>query len=656
MAFLTPLAFIAALLAVPIILLYMLRLRRREVFISSTFLWQQIVQDTEANTPWQRLRRNLLLFLQLLILAVMILALARPFITVPTISSGQTALLIDASASMNATDAVGDASRFAQAQRRALEIITAMSAGDSMTIIRVGSIPQVLTPYTSDQQTLRAAVDNAAPGKGGADWVAALTLATAGAVNPESFNLVIISDGGLGAAEGLPGVPEEALRYIPVGASSDNVGISAFATRAEPGQPPQLFARLTNYGDSEARVIFSLRADGELLDAREYVVAPKSDLPLVSATLPDGFRTLQGALTLPSDATTPNYLADDDLAWAINAAGGDRQVLLMTPGNRFIAQALRSLPGITSFSGDLNRGLPAQAYDVYIFDSWLPDGALPDGDLLIINPPQSTDLFTVGATTDQTGGKRVLSDDPRMQYVDFGDVNILRFTQITAGWATALASADGGALLLAGEIDGRQVAIVSFDLRDSDLPLKLAWPILMANLLNWFTPADVVTAGDADGLRVGETLEVRPPLDADTVRITLPDDQTRDLPIDRETLIFAETDQPGSYQLEVLRGGELVQSAPFAVNLFSAEESEIAPRETLTLGTTEIAEAGEEELGEQEFWPIVLLGALLLLLIEWYVYHQRVRMPTLMQPQPRIPRGTGGRGGSSRRKRATARG
>ena len=104
MSFLTPLALIGGLLAIPIILLYMLRLRRREVTVSSTFLWQQLLQDQEANTPWQRLRRNLLLLLQLIILALLVFALARPFITVPAVSTGQIAVLLDASASMNATD------------------------------------------------------------------------------------------------------------------------------------------------------------------------------------------------------------------------------------------------------------------------------------------------------------------------------------------------------------------------------------------------------------------------------------------------------------------------------------------------------------------------------------------------------------------------
>ena len=98
MSFLTPLGFLGLLLAGPIVLMYMLRLRRREVLVSSTFLWQQVLQDNEANTPWQRLRRNLLLLLQLLILALLAFALARPFVVVPAVSTGQIALLLDASA------------------------------------------------------------------------------------------------------------------------------------------------------------------------------------------------------------------------------------------------------------------------------------------------------------------------------------------------------------------------------------------------------------------------------------------------------------------------------------------------------------------------------------------------------------------------------
>src|SRR5258708_37011870 len=103
MSFLAPTALVLGALAVPIILLYMLRLRRRDVQVSSTMLLQQLLRDREANAPWQRLRRNLLLLLQLLILAALVFPLARPFITVLTITTRRTALLIDATAGMNGT-------------------------------------------------------------------------------------------------------------------------------------------------------------------------------------------------------------------------------------------------------------------------------------------------------------------------------------------------------------------------------------------------------------------------------------------------------------------------------------------------------------------------------------------------------------------------
>ena len=160
MQLLTPLALAGGLLALPILLLYMLRLRREEREVSSIMLWQQLLQDTEANTPWQRLRRNLLLLLQLLILAALVLALARPFITVPAPGSGQIVLLLDASASMNAGD-VPEGTRFRAAQAEARTVVSALGAGDRLTLIRVAQQPQLLASASEERLALQAAIDSA---------------------------------------------------------------------------------------------------------------------------------------------------------------------------------------------------------------------------------------------------------------------------------------------------------------------------------------------------------------------------------------------------------------------------------------------------------------------------------------------------------------
>ncbi|MBI5667031.1 MAG: BatA domain-containing protein [Chloroflexi bacterium] len=639
MSFLTPLALIGAALAIPIILLYMLRLRRREVVVSSTFLWQQVVQDSEANTPWQRLRRNILLFLQLLILAFLVFALARPFIVVPAVSTGQIELLVDASASMNATDMSDGSARFDEAKRQALSIVDTLGAGDTITLIRVSDVPEVVLPASDDRVALRAAINGLQPSQTEADWTAALTLATADAANAQSVSIVLISDGGLGEAAGLPAVPGE-IRYVPVGQSDSNLAITALATRALPGGAPQLFAQVTNYGGQDADVIFTLRVDGDLFTARRYMVPARSSLPLVSAALPEGFQIVQAGLTRPNDSTVPDYLAQDNTAWAVAANLGTRRALVMTPGNRFLTQVLRSLPGIEAFQGDINRPLPAEPYDLYLFDSWLPPGDLPDGDILFINPPASTPLFTVGADSTETGNISIRRDDPRLAFVDFGSVNVLKFKRIGgAAWADTLIEADGGPLLLAGEVDGRQVAILTFDLHESDLPLQITWPVLVANLLEWFTPQSAINA--PDGLRVGDSLPVRPPFEATSVRVTLPNGTARSLEVGRETLVFADTDQPGIYRVDILNGSTVIQSAPFAVNLFAPGESNIAPQPTITLSGATITPTAREEVGQREFWPLAALLALLVLLVEWVVYHRRLQVRTVFRPTLRRREVTG---------------
>lgn len=629
MAFLTPLALLAGLLAIPIILLYMLRLRRREIVISSTFLWQQILQDSEANTPWQRLRRNLLLLLQLLILAALVLALARPFVTVPAVGTGQIVLLLDASASMQATDMDGR-SRFEIAKDEALNVVSTLGATDTMTVLRVAQVPEIIAPATNDRLSLRAAINSAQASNASANWNAALTLAIGSAIDSEDFNLVIISDGGLGDPALLPDVPGE-VSYIPVGESSSNLAITALATRARAGQAPQLFTQITNYGAEDAEIVYSLTIDGDLFVSDFYTVPAQDNIALVSERLPENFNLIEAALTIPAASDIPDFLEADNRAWAVANSIADRAVLLMSPGNIFVEQMLQSLPAVEGFRGDLERGIPRQQFDLYILDRWLPE-TLPDGDLLFINPPESRDLFTVGPTIEDLTSITVLRNDPRTQFLDFDSVNILEYSQISdVGWATPLVSAGDDPLVLVGEIDGRQVAILSFDIHNTDLPLQISWPVLMANLMDWFSPQTVISTSD---LTVGDLLTVRPPLSAERVLVTQPDGTQQAVPLEGPSAIFTGTNQIGVYGLEVLQGDTVTQREVFTVNLFDPLESNIQPQSAITLGQTTISSDVRDEIGQVEIWPYVALLGLLLLLLEWYVYQRRQRIPTRFAPVP----------------------
>ena len=138
MGILLPAALGLLALAIPIIIFYMLRLRRQELPVSSSLLWRRALQDRTANAPWQRLRRNLLLLLQLLLLLLLVLSLARPFLSQQTVATGNMVVVLDASASMQAIDEQGGVSRFERARHETDALIDGLQGDERMSLVWAG--------------------------------------------------------------------------------------------------------------------------------------------------------------------------------------------------------------------------------------------------------------------------------------------------------------------------------------------------------------------------------------------------------------------------------------------------------------------------------------------------------------------------------------
>ena len=613
MSFLTPAFLLLGLLAAPIILLYMLRLRRREVTVSSTLLWQKLLRDREANAPWQKLRRNLLLILQLLILAALVLALARPFLPTPAVITGNTVVLLDGSASMQATDAAP--SRFAAAKTEAARLIGDLSAGSQMTLIQVGHTPAVLASASSDKTALRRALDAAQPENGPPDWPAALALAAGAAQGFQDGRIVIISDGGLPAD--LPPLPTAPI-YLPIGRSGENLAISALATRATAGGP-QLFASVTNEGAQDRDALLSLELDGALYDSRRVTV-PAGGSASLTWDLPEGTAVITARL---SDNEGDN-LPLDDVATAVHEGGVSNRALLITEGNLFLEQVFSVLPGVEAFKAAPGADLNPEDFDLLVLDGApLPD-PLPPTDLLLINPPVGGDLFTVGGVFSDTVAVR-LADSPLLQFVDWRDVHIRQAKAVDAPWARPLVEAAGGPLLLTGEQNGQRIALLPFDLRDSDLPLQIAFPILMANITGWLSPGRAFDA--PAGLRPGDPVTIAPAASATAVLVEKPDGRIWTADVGEDALIFPETNQLGLYRVSLRDEQGTRPAGSFAVNLFSPAESAIQPAAALQIGQVAAEAAPENNVGQLEWWPWLLLLAVLILMIEWWVQHRGPQLP-----------------------------
>jgi hypothetical protein len=627
MGFLAPAALGLVALGLPILILYMLKLRRQEQVVSSTMLWQQVLRDRHANAPWQRLKRNLLLLLQLLLLLLLVVALGRPYSETSHRAQGNVVVLLDASASMQASDV--NPSRFEAARERCRQVIDSLGPNDTMTLIAVADVPHVLSSLTNDRSVLRQTLAAAEVTQTEADWEAAFILAAASASQAHLSTVVVLSDGGL--PSDLPDLPGT-VQYAPIGITAENQAITALAVRDGP-HGPEAFVRVRNAGTQPAAPLVEMYVDGALYDARTLSL-PAGEAGSISwDDLP--LETRQVEARLADD----DVLSLDNTAWAVRAPSRQATALLATRGNTFLERALGLVPHLSPITLQVtgtvtNARVVARTTppDLYVYDGVLPDRLPTAGNLLFIAPPASNALFAVQGTVTQTQITTVRSDSPLLQYVDLDETRVARARRIERpSWAETLVAAQGGPLLLAGEVGGQRVVILAFDVHQSNLPLQIAFPILVANLGSWLAPASPIetpsVAQETAALRPGVPVLVWPQIAVEQITVRSPSGQEWRYEIESgEPIPFGETHELGVYTVAQQRKRETLE-AQFAVNLFSEIESQIGPRDEIRIGASPVQGQEGEAWGRREWWRWPALAGLVVLVVEWVVFWKRTAPP-----------------------------
>jgi Ca-activated chloride channel family protein len=617
MSLIAPLALISALVIGPIIVaMYLLKLRREERTVSSTFLWQRMVRDVEANAPWQKLRRNLLLFLQLLLLALLAFALARPFFPTAGIAGRNLIVIIDRSASMQASDVAP--SRLEAAKQQAMTLIDQLPDDGRATVIAAGGLMDVPISGSTDRRLLRQSIEAIQPDTSGtSDLSPALTLAAALSSREAESEVAIISDGNVVLPTDLQ-MPAT-VRYFPIGQQSENVAMSALSLQPSAGGQT-LFAQATNYGTASAARRLDLYLDGTLFNAYNLNLAPGGDQSVV-AEIPAQVRSVEARLV---DNTETDVLAVDDQAWAVSNVGEGTKVRVMTGGNRFLETALSLLPSIEAMTVPANTSTFTETVaqvPVTILDGVVPT-TLPPGNLFFIAPIASTEFFSITGQIDFPNPRPAPGDDPLLRNISLSEVSILKANRIVPGsWSRIVVDSDGGPLLMAGERDGRRIVVLAFAFSQSDLPLQVAFPLLVSNIMGYLAPG---SGADAAQLLPGQTLAI--PVDASIseVRAYLPDGTEQKITPQNGQALFVDTQQFGVYRIEQRQGERLVGRRHYAVNLYSANESRIAPQAELTIPQVSGLQQAvtQERVGRQEVWRWLAALALIVLVIEWLVYQR----------------------------------
>jgi Ca-activated chloride channel family protein len=620
MRFFDPIHLLWLLLLVPVIIFfYLLKLKRREMVVSSTLLWSHLVKDVQANAPFQKLKKNLLLFLQLLIACLAIFALARPAYFAKSLGGGSVVVILDGSASMQSRDADPGARtpRFDAAKARALRMVGDMRGGDRMMVLLSTSRTQRLTAFSTDRTELRRAISSAEPADTTTNLRDAILLAVSAGGQQAGNRIYVLSDGAFPDMDELDTRGSE-IEFVKFGSRSENVGIVAMDVRRtyQEGGGHQLFVAVRNYSREPKKANLEFYRDEALIDVRpvELPAANRetgfSEKAEVFGKLSENIGILRAKLDQKDD------LPADDEAFAQLSQRRDLRVLLVTPGNLYLQKALNLDPHVQLSVTTPDAYQQQDDFDVVVFENTGPKKVGPGNHLYINCGGDTAPVEIKGRVTNATilDWERV---HPAMRFVNLARLQLPEaLSTAKKPWAVQLAEHESGPAIAVGERGGVKSAFVGFPLLRSDFPLRVSFPIFFNNMVQWLAAGP---AAEGMQLRAGQTAPMQVPAGTDQATVTAPNGRKYELTPEGRTLYFADTDYKGIYQVTA-KG----LNQEFAVNLLSRDESANAPRDKIQFGRRPVAAGASNTRTAREVWRWLILLAIVVLGIEWWVYHRRI--------------------------------
>lgn len=612
-----------------VVVFYILKLRRRPIAVPFSKIWERILRDKEATSLFSQLKRLLSLLLQLALLTLMIMALGDPRTAVNLIESRNIVVLVDGSASMKTTDVAP--SRADAAKDRVKQMVRGLSGSDRMLIAQMDAAITPLSTMTSEVADLEAAVAAISATDAAADFPKALRFATdtlRGLSRPE---IIIVSDGALGDpsdAGGLVHTGDITVSYVPIGTGGQNAAISNFAVRRYPLDKSryEVMLEITNTSDQPMEVELSLLGDGTLIDLTRVRLKEKERLPRFYPNLSGASRTLEAKLALVGGQR--DALPADDHAFALLPERRRARVQVVTTGNMFLEAALL-LDEYLDVTTVPPSGYPAKGnYDVTIFDDVAPAVAQGSGGLLYLNPSGDKVPFTVekevldNDPNNRLGFDEIDTKSPLVRYLSLGEINVGRAHPLKGEKEDKVIgrSYRHGALLLQGRRPGNKFVAFGFDIRESDLPLRIAWPVLLLNIINDFVEEDT---SYISSFRTGTVWSIPAPSAAESGTLELPDGSKRVIPIKDGRAIFLGQ-HAGFYKLTTgVPGAE--ETSMFAANLSDVVESNVVAKPELLVDGRPAGAVGEFKIGvRREMWVYLLIAVIIVTAIEWATYHRRV--------------------------------
>ncbi|ANX01403.1 aerotolerance regulator [Thermoclostridium stercorarium subsp. leptospartum DSM 9219] len=600
LSFETPFGLIG-LLSVPlIILLYVLKQKREKVTVSSLALWSKVIDDMQVNTPWQKLRKNLLMFLQIVAAILIVLVLAGFSLKLNTGEALSVIIVIDNSLSMASTDI--KPTRLAAAKQDAIEYVENLPGNSRVTVVTIGGEPDVLIYASTSKNEVRKSIASISQSSGYVDAEKAGELVLFLKDQEKDARIVLFSDTFFSFGN-------EKVKFSEYKKQNDNIAVTGL-TYTKTGNGITAMSIIRNQGEKSAEITVSLYGDDEFIDSKWVTIPGNQTKTIWWNKIPDNVRTLRVSVE------TEDILPDDNNGYEVVVTEKDVKILLVTNGNIFLEKALSLIEGV-----EVARTSPDETvyegYDLYVFDGFIPGKFPKDGNMVIFSPTPNS-LFSVGDWMDNPLVSP--SDHPVFRYLDKLSFAVGR-TRIIGKpeWAEVIMEYSGNPIIMEGVLDNKRILIFGFNLFETDLPLRAEFPILISNIVNEYAPlrstvVDRIFAGDA----------VRFRLKPDTVKAYVHTPDGRRLAIEPAVLSepFTDTGKPGIYTLEQVSSNGSV-STFFDVNLPDEWVMEKASYDRSDAAVEYKATDIAFQKQAVKFSLPVIAFVILILLFEWWYYANR---------------------------------
>ena len=591
-----------------LVLLHLLKPKPKQVEVTNLFLWQEVFKERSSNLTVDRLRKNLPLLLQILIVILAALALAKPAWLYFIHQKGNIILVVDTSASMETRSAAGTRSEIARA--KALELIGNRDYRQNILIIEAANKPILKTGFISDSQQAGRIIKSLKPSDAPGDLLQALYLALSLADPARDDTVYMISDGADGDISSLL-MNNPMIKPILVDGGENNIGITKFEFRQQIDRKDnyEFMLEIKNFNLLPAVCPVLLSIDNTVVFENRLRLEAREKRVLIYP-----YSGILSGIARAELGIDDDFGVDNRAHLSLNAAG-DMWVLLVSKGNYFLEKLLEAYPNFkinavkeiipTSWQEQCRR------HDLVIVDR-MNFPATGAGNFLLIDAYSPSIPIIEAGRVQFPQIMHWNRNSPLLKDIDLSSLLIENGAKVqTDDVLQPLIESTAGGLMYAYEKNRLRAVYLGFDITRSDLPLKVAYPVMMSHIINWLNPNKL----DFSILQTqaGKPFDIYLNPQSDYFYTRAPAEKWVKRAVRSNPFSYDDTRKVGIYTI-----AENDRQRYFTVNLASEAESDIV-RPTVDAFNSGLADSFSSDpvAALQPLWALFLLLGLVVLFIEW---------------------------------------